>query len=371
MTVKNRVRKTSVWAGCVGLAALACALTARGNEWIFVPNEAENTQGVISNDVWTLNAYVNGEGVLWVGTKEVTEYGNAFTGRGAGDLDLSGTVVSLGADGARTPWRIEEFSKAAFAATIGKPQVVTQFVFPTTMKSMGEWLFLGYNDAPGVLTNVVCVAPELKRLSGQAFQRNPGLATFTLVAPSLTELGFQALNCGNLSRVDCTAWELPRVTTLGSMAIAWTSGTGALKLPRARALYKWALLSMHQVREIELGTDYGLDDNVVLRLEDQALAECKNMGRLTFGPYASFNLSVTSEGADPRMDAFKSNTSLTNVVFTGRLLSNAAEALDAILIDRAVLTETAKERQIVISASANLGWRSRGRTPSGTCAPTA
>ncbi|MGN0846495.1 MAG: hypothetical protein ACI4RA_03830, partial [Kiritimatiellia bacterium] len=364
--MKNRVREKSVWAGCVGLAALVLALTARGDEWIFVPNEADATQGVISNDVWTLNAYVNGDGVLYVGARGATDRGNAFTGRGAGNLDLSGAVVSLGADGARTPWRIEGFTQAAFASTIEKPQVVTQFVFPTTTKNAGEHLFRGHDatktvPCSTVLTNVVCVVPELTELGRWAFQRNAGLASFTLVAPAMTTLNYESLNCDSLRQVDYTTWQLPRVTTVDTMAIAWTKGTGTLRLPRAKTLKARALHLLYNVQAVELGTDYGLDDNVALRLEGDVLDGCSNMGRLTFGPYASFDLALVYDNTtpmDPRVCAFAGDTGLTNVVFTGRLLSNAAEALDAVLVSRtAAITETAKAKQIVISASANLGWR--------------
>ncbi len=318
-----------------------------GEEWIWTPVDK-----VISNSVWTLNAYES-NGSLWVGTEGATTRGNAFTGRGAGELDLSGAVVSIGENGVRTSWSIVGFTKAAFGFTKTQEQVIKRFVFPTTTTSISVDLFRGYDDSPKskVLTNVVCVVPSCTKIGDYAFLRNEGLANFTLIAPNMTELSSQSLNCGALGKVDYTQWELPAVKALGSAAIAWTGGSGCLKLPKVKDLYSSALYSMKKLQEVELGTGYTLADKTVLRVEKTSLGICEKLGKITIGPYASFNFID-----DASETAFAGDTALTNIVFTGRILSNAQMALDALLVSKTTITETTKAKQVVVYASTNLGW---------------
>ncbi len=344
--------------------AFAEASNGIGPNWIYLP-----TESVISNDVWTLNAYAS-NGSLWVGTEGSTTRGNAFTGRGAGELDLSGAVVSIDENGVRTSWSIVGFTQAAFAYTKENEQVVKKFVFPTTTLDISNELFRGYDAKEGqystskVLTNVVCIVPDCKRIGERVFQRNENLKNFTLIAPKVTELATESINCGSLNNVDYTSWDLSDVTAMGSMAVAWTHGKGSLTLPKVKSLYSNALHSMYNVKEIGLGTAYMPGDKVVLRVEKASLSSCGNLGKLTIGPYASFNfVDGTSNGQTvyATETAFKDDSSLTNIVFTGKVLSNAQAALDALLISKKAITETTKAKQVVVYASTNLGWRAMAR----------
>ncbi len=340
--------KDVVKGACLMLVSIASV--AEAEDWIWLPEK-----NVISNSVWTLNAYEK-DGVLYVGNGSSAGAGNAFTGRGAGELDLSTPVVSHETDDTTRNWDIVGFQLYAFASDGSHPQVVTKFVFPkTTLNVSGQMFYANPNST--VLKEVVLEAPDCAGTTGSlAFYGNTGVTKFTLKAPRLEGLGEKLINSA-LSSTDFTQWELPAVKTLGRLALTFNLGTGKLLLPFLNFLDENALLQVANCTEMEFGTQYTLGDAPALMLRANAVnghldTQNSKLKRLVLGPYRRFDF------ADGALEtAFLHNGNLTEIVFEGRVPENAREALDAVLISFGTsIAMRDKTKQVVIYASRNLGW---------------
>ncbi len=339
-------------------ASLSAATQEGGGDWFYIPE-----QNIISNEMWTLKVYENNTSKrqLTVGTKDSTSHKNGLTDRGEGVLDLSTKITTLpDADGNSQEWFITHFTKRALSFRSPEVQTITKLVFPTTTQSVNEYLFhydvehqpdgsKVYNNS---LAEVVLVAPNCGSCGIWAFTRNGKLKKLTLDVPSLTYLGSQAFNCGALNDSSFSDFNLTKLQILGSMAFAWTHAGGKLTLPSLCQAGDKTIHNAYNMKSLEIGTGYKPDENVTLSLSGNALSSNGSLGDLTIGPYARISFA----NDDAKASAFKSNGSLTNVVFTGPVLENTRDVLDAILVSKKAITATDVKKQVIIYASRKQGW---------------
>ncbi len=338
------------------VAALFAAMNvmASAEDWVYVPAE-----GIISNSVWSIRVYESDatQKQLNIGKASGnTEVGNAFTGRGSGDLDLSTNVRKLLDDGTlEDGWSLVGFTKSAFSVSIATEQKITKFVIPTTTLSLADKLL--FNEATGAtsLTNVVLVAHACTGTIGDsAFRGNKSLKTITVDLPLVTGVGDQAFNCGwgSMDGVDYAEWNLPSVTLIESSAFSWTHGYGNLRLPALKTFNNSAVKILYTLEAIEIGTKYVPTNEVSLYVGTSALQENGSLGVLTIGPYSKFNFANDSAKAN----AFTKNPALTNITFTGTMLENTEDVLDALLYDKGEIKTNAMNKQLIVYAPRKFGW---------------
>ncbi len=362
------------------LSILACAALTHaafadeeqgvGKNWIFVPTLADgasittSTVGIISNDVWTLNAYVrNNGGRLELGVGVVgNQVGNAFTGRGSGPLDLSGEVVSLNEDGSTQSWNISGFAQYAFSSSADKPQVITEFVFPTTTVGVPSYLFRAAVVST-VLKRVTLESESCTWMGEYAFKQNSGLVYLALKTPAMTQIQKESLNCGGagggstgdaggMRETRYDDWDLSAVSSIGGAALGWSRAAGTLSLPSLTNIVVNALCKAGRLERLELGTGYEQADQKTMSITDNSFEQCTNLESIVFGPYAA----ITMKNNTAKTMAFSGLDSLTNIVFTGDVPTDITTALDAILVSKQAITSVAADKQVVIQASRRHGW---------------
>ncbi len=282
--------------------------------------EADGT-ATIYDGVWKLNV-TKLDSNITVGTN-----GNnsALTGEGEGILDLSTPVT----DAEGNPLAITTFVSHAFSASSADTRLpISMFIFPLTTEIIkGRMMCNHIINADSPLTNVVMVVPNCVEIGGRLFfsgDNNAGhkkLAALKVVAPALKSLNDGAFigdwaNCYTHKCVykdtDLSTWNLDGLETVGKEAFKYINAQGVLKLPRVSEIKTGGLESATHIDGLEIGTAYTKEEGKSLTLGYQALRCLKMLKNLTFGSYASFNL-----------------TALTGTQKAGKLTELLSESLNA------------------------------------------